>query len=58
MSPTETTEDTYRTMSTRVLVLLRAAFELDRRDAALPETVAFCDDRLAIIARVLRERGE
>jgi hypothetical protein len=51
-------ERTYREMRTTWLHALRAAFEADR--AATPRSAraarAFCDQRLALIARILKER--
>jgi hypothetical protein len=48
----------YRRMRLEELQRLRIAFELDRANAGRLSTVSFCDQRLAWIADVLRERGE
>ena len=52
----------YRALTTNQLRELRAAFTADRADAvrrplAAKHTVEFCNARLALIARVLGERG-
>jgi len=46
----------YRTMTDTQLRQLREAFLLDRRDAA-SLLYDFCEQRLSLIDRVLRERG-
>jgi hypothetical protein len=48
----------YRTMRSDELRELRAAHASDQRQATRPESVAFGIGRLALIATVLRERGE
>jgi hypothetical protein len=48
--------DFYRDMSRKELLELQTAFILDRATRPEPDTVAFCDARLALIKRVLRER--
>ena len=44
----------YRTCDSASLALLVTAFEIDRGFAEQERTTAFCDDRLALIERVLR----
>lgn len=50
--------DVYRSMTVEQLMTLRTAFEEDRayaqKKAAV--TVGFCDERLALIQAVLKER--
>lgn len=46
----------YRTMRTKELRELRRAFELDKADARRLSTVSFCEQRIAWIDEVLRER--
>jgi hypothetical protein len=44
-------------MTTRDLLVLRTALTLDRQHAATPDTVLFCDDRIARIDRILQARA-
>jgi hypothetical protein len=46
----------YRSMRTPELHLLQAAFLLDLQELTNPESIAFCDRRVALIDQVLHER--
>lgn len=48
----------FESMATRDLRILHSAFTLDRQAAGATITHAFCDARLALIDRILRERGD
>jgi hypothetical protein len=52
-----TVDALYHAMATETLHQLRGSFEADRRDASDPTSIAFIDDRLARIDRVLAGRG-
>lgn len=50
--------DLYRRFSTERLTIMREAFEADKvRESDDPESVAFCDGRIAIIDEILKERS-
>ena len=46
----------YAGMSTDELKQLKTAFEIDRPNVVRPESIAFCDGRLALIAAELAKR--
>jgi hypothetical protein len=54
--PSQETRALYESMPTDQLRELRAAFELDMKNAK-PETIAFGTGRLALIAEVLARRA-
>ena len=47
----------YENMSTRELLGLQTAFQLDRAAATKPAALDFIDGRLALIAEILQERS-
>ena len=50
------TQEVLRTMSGETLFLLREMFKLDADEAARVSTVAFCEQRMALIDQILAER--
>jgi hypothetical protein len=57
MTPGEDTRALYDSMSTEELLGLSAALEADVANAERPQTVAFGESRLALIAEILERRG-
>ena len=57
MKFTKVTQALYETYSDEQLAMMRRAFERDKqREADDSQSVAFCDQRIAIIDAVLSER--
>jgi hypothetical protein len=48
----------FKSMRTKDLLDLQAAHQGDLANATTPETIAFCAGRLALIAGVLKARGD